>query len=111
MIRLPLPPSAHHKNKQTKREWRKQVEPLIRASLVLPVGEVYEIVVHLYAPWFREGWAIDPKLPDWDRLVTPLQDAIADTLGFNDRQVMHADVWKYASDDEYCMVAIRPMPV
>lgn len=111
MITLPLPPSSHHKNAQAKAEWREQVIPLIRAILVLPASVELELVVHLYAPWYRDGFDINPNLPDWDRLVTPLQDAIADAMGFNDRRVMRAVVDKYPSDEQYCVVWLNPRSI
>ena len=103
---LPLPPSSHHKNKQAKADWRAQVIPLIQAGMTLPLATELELIVTLHAPWFDHGFHIDPKLPDWDRLVTPLQDAVAEALGFDDRRVMHADVWKRQSDTVFCTVEL-----
>lgn len=103
---MPLPFSAHHKNAQAKADWRARVVPLLREGLTLPPANRFALRVTLYASWDGPDGTPDPKMPDWDRLVTPIQDAVAEALGINDRCIRRALVEQINSVDSYAVVEI-----
>lgn len=105
MVTIPLPPSAHHKNKQTKAQWRMQVEPIL-AGLHRPAALTLGLTITLYGPWFDKPKHLDPKMADWDRLATPIQDETAKALRFNDRCVFRCVVEKRQSERMYATVEI-----
>ena len=104
MIRVPLPPSAHTKAPATKREWRESVRDAL-AQIAHPPSYLLTLTIELHGPWMVGG-KLDPKMADLDRLWTPLQDALAEAVRFNDRQVWRASVVKVQSEDAYALVRL-----
>lgn len=106
MVEIPLPFSSHHKSPADKAAWRASVERLL-GRLRKPDSFLIAIEIELHAPWFDGDWHLDPKQPDWDRLVTPLQDAVCAAIGINDRHVFRAEVTKVDDTREYARVSVR----
>lgn len=88
---IPLPPSAHSKDRAAKKAWR---EDALRALKDAPDwSQTYlKLTIRLHYKYKRADGTPDPKAPDTDRLGTPIKDIIAKACGFNDRWVDWDDV-------------------
>lgn len=106
VLTLPLPPSAHTKGSAKKRQW---LEAAL-ASMPRPDAPkgLLSITIRMYGNWTDERGAPRHKAADWDRLATPIQDAVAKACGFDDRWVKRALVEQIDSAEEYAVVTIEP---
>lgn len=107
MIDVPLPPSAHSKDKPTKQEWAEAVKQALQ-GLQRPPGSSFEVVLDFYGPWRDDGGKRDVRMPDIDRMASALLDLIAQVAGYNDRENDRVVMSKRQSSRPRCTVWLRP---
>lgn len=106
MVTLPLPPSIWRKDKKAREAWKLMTGPLIK-RLRLPDGPV-EIILDFYAPFLNSKGKPNARMPDTKNLVYPVEDWVAECLGYNDRRNFRLVATRHHSRQSRCTVQLRP---